>query len=255
VAAGDIHGDHVPKIITGAGPGSEARVSVFEGGTGNRLQTFLAFPEDVDGGVRVAAADVNGDGRSDIVAAEGPGGIPRVRAFDGLSLERLDQFFAYQPSFHGGVFVAGGGRWGNIHSLDDSDDHRGHDGDGGPGGSARPPDAPGGDRVLLGRPDWLSSKVGADLTSLPVPHNGDRFQALPHADGSRLLLLTAKDSPDSKANPSVAEWEEVYSSTLATTTADEGFWQALAVGNQGTQAPNRQGPLFQLMGEQAGNGG
>jgi hypothetical protein len=112
VATGDVHGDGVPKIITGEGAGGEPLVKVFDGKTGNELQHFLAFDKGFRGGVRVAAADVNGDGRSDIVAAEGTGGVPRVRGFDGVSLGQVDEFFAYEQRFHDGVFVAGGGRWG-----------------------------------------------------------------------------------------------------------------------------------------------
>jgi hypothetical protein len=56
----------------------------------------------------VAAADVNGDGVADVITAAGPGGGPHVQVFDGLSGQTLFSFFAYDPGFQGGVFVAGG---------------------------------------------------------------------------------------------------------------------------------------------------
>jgi hypothetical protein len=112
VAAGDIHADGFPKIIVGEGPGGQSLVSVFDGITGQQLESFRAFQPGLRGGVRVAAADVNSDGRSDIVTAEGPGGLPRVRGWDGFSLKQIDEFFAFDPNFRDGVFVAGGGRWG-----------------------------------------------------------------------------------------------------------------------------------------------
>jgi hypothetical protein len=126
VATGDVHGDGISKILTGSGAGGEPRVNVFDGQNGQLLQSFLAFDRGFKGGVRVAAADVNGDGRSDIVTAEGPGGVSRVRGFDGLSLERIDQFFAYDEDFRGGVFVASGGRWGIIHSVGGRGDNADH---------------------------------------------------------------------------------------------------------------------------------
>ncbi len=56
----------------------------------------------------MAAGDVNGDGRADIVTGAGPGGGPHVRVFSGVDLAVLASFFAYDPGFHGGVSVAAG---------------------------------------------------------------------------------------------------------------------------------------------------
>jgi hypothetical protein len=57
--------------------------------------------------VRVAAADVNGDGVADVITAAGPGGGPHVRVFDGQTNAELLSFFAYNPGFTGGVWVGG----------------------------------------------------------------------------------------------------------------------------------------------------
>jgi hypothetical protein len=59
--------------------------------------------------VRVAAGDVNADGFADIITGAGPGGGPHVKVFDSHSLNLLHSFFAYEPNFAGGVFVAGVG--------------------------------------------------------------------------------------------------------------------------------------------------
>jgi len=56
----------------------------------------------------VAAGDVNGDGRADIITAAGPGGGPHVKVFDGMNLNLLQSFFAYDANFTGGVYVAAG---------------------------------------------------------------------------------------------------------------------------------------------------
>jgi hypothetical protein len=60
--------------------------------------------------VRVAAADVNGDGVADVITAAGPGGGPHVRVFDGAALQagqvvELFGLFAYNPAFTGGVYI------------------------------------------------------------------------------------------------------------------------------------------------------
>ena len=66
------------------------------------------FTPTFDGGVRVAAGDVTGDGYADIVAAAGPGAGPHVRVFDGRTGQEAWSFFAYDPAFTGGVYVAVG---------------------------------------------------------------------------------------------------------------------------------------------------
>jgi hypothetical protein len=60
------------------------------------------------GDVRTAAADVNGDEVPDYIGGSGPGGGPRVAVIDGATGARLADFFAFEPSFTGGVFVAAG---------------------------------------------------------------------------------------------------------------------------------------------------
>ena len=53
----------------------------------------------------VAAGDVNGDGKADIIAGADKGGGPQVTAFDGATLTRLQSFYAFAPNFTGGVRV------------------------------------------------------------------------------------------------------------------------------------------------------
>ena len=55
------------------------------------------------GGVHVAAGDVNGDGLADIITGAGPGGGPHVRLWNGATFVEFGGFFAYDPSFPGGV--------------------------------------------------------------------------------------------------------------------------------------------------------
>jgi uncharacterized repeat protein (TIGR01451 family) len=108
VAAGDVNGDGFADVITGAGPGGGPHVRVLDGHNLNHeLASFFAFSPTFTGGVFVAAGDVNGDGRADVITGAGAGGGPHVQVFDGSSLSNvLASFFAYGPGFTGGVSVA-----------------------------------------------------------------------------------------------------------------------------------------------------
>jgi hypothetical protein len=140
VAVGDVNGDGVPDVITGAGPGGGPHVEVFDGtklwmtqadGTlapAAVIASFYAYDAGFRGGVNVAAGDVDGDGEADVVTGAGPGGGPHVEVFgyhpyivvpdvetvggsapDAFQpMLRLASFFGYDPSFHGGVNVAVG---------------------------------------------------------------------------------------------------------------------------------------------------
>ena len=109
VGAGDVNGDGHADIITGAGPGAPGgHVKVFSGLDGQLLNSFLAFP-GFNGGVFVAAGDVNNDGQDDIIVGAGPGAPGgHVKVFDNTSAPPLLSFFAFDPNFTGGVRVAAG---------------------------------------------------------------------------------------------------------------------------------------------------
>lgn len=108
VAAGDVNGDGYADIITGTEQGGRPRIKVFSGHDGSLLRSWLMGPLSVTTGFRVAAGDVNGDGKSDIIVGSGPGGLPRVCVFDGSNNAELYNFFAFDTTFRGGVYVAAG---------------------------------------------------------------------------------------------------------------------------------------------------
>ena len=114
VAVGNLDGDPVAEIITGAGPGGGPHVKVWNvdaGGNGASpiANGFFAYSATFPGGVRVAAGDLDGDKVDDeIITGAGAGGGPHVKVFDGTSgtgAPRGGGFFAYGPTFSGGVTV------------------------------------------------------------------------------------------------------------------------------------------------------
>ncbi len=110
VASVDVNGDGRDDIITGAGSGAQPHVKVFDGRTGRTEASFFAYGAGFTGGVSVGAGDVNGDGRDDIITGAGPGAPGgHVKVFSGVTLGELGSFFAFAPTFTGGVFVGGVG--------------------------------------------------------------------------------------------------------------------------------------------------
>jgi serralysin len=72
------------------------------------LYSFFAYDPKFTGGVRVAAGDIDSDGFTDLITAAGPGGGPQVTIFSGKDSSVLQSYFAYDPKFHGGVYVGAG---------------------------------------------------------------------------------------------------------------------------------------------------
>ncbi|MDB5310122.1 MAG: Flagellar hook-length control protein FliK [Gemmataceae bacterium] len=125
-AVGDVNGDGTPDLVVAAGFGGGPRVAIFDGktlfgGTPTRLvNDFFAFPgadaTTLRNGVFVAAGDVNGDGKADLIFGGGPGGAPRVFILSGAQVAAGDtaaaeasplaNFFYGDPTTRGGVRVA-----------------------------------------------------------------------------------------------------------------------------------------------------
>jgi hypothetical protein len=113
VASGDVNGDGIDDVITGAGERGGPHVRIFTNSTPAAIANFFAYGTTFGGGVRVGAVDVDGDGYDDVVTGAGPGGGPHLRIVSGRILSEfnvatnLRSFFAFSLSFTGGVYVAG----------------------------------------------------------------------------------------------------------------------------------------------------
>src|SRR5436309_2205417 len=82
VAVADVTGDGVADVVTAPGPGTEPVVKVYDGSTHDVVASFDAYEATFTGGVSVAAAGLNGDGKADVITGADLGGGPRVRVFD-----------------------------------------------------------------------------------------------------------------------------------------------------------------------------
>jgi FG-GAP-like repeat len=106
IAAGDVDGDGRADIITGVAGNAPSQVLVFSGRTGALIRSFFAYDLRYRGGVNVAAGDINGDGRADIITAPARGSSAVV-VRDGLTLGILGSFAAFPA-----VYSLGGARVG-----------------------------------------------------------------------------------------------------------------------------------------------
>ncbi|MBT6254127.1 hypothetical protein HOI83_02755 [Candidatus Uhrbacteria bacterium] len=103
---GDIDGDGRDEIIAGAGVGGGPQVQTFNKDGRLLNPGFFAYDKQFRGGVNVAAGDVTGDGKVDIITGPGLGGPPTVRVFDGNGTSILPEFDAFESYKRKGVFVA-----------------------------------------------------------------------------------------------------------------------------------------------------
>jgi len=105
VALADVNQDGFLDIITGAGIGGGPHVKIFDGRSGSLVQSFFAYSTSFNGGIYVAAGDIDGNGQIDIVTGTGTGGGPHVQIFDLSHLDSPRSFFAYASVFQGGVRI------------------------------------------------------------------------------------------------------------------------------------------------------
>ena len=107
VATGDINGDGIMEIITGAGKGGGPHVRIFTG-KGQVLGQFMAYESNFHGGIEVFAGNFDYGAkanRDEIVVSPRAGRLPEVRIFDGRA-KMISSFLAYNNNFQKGLAVA-----------------------------------------------------------------------------------------------------------------------------------------------------
>jgi hypothetical protein len=234
------------EIVTGADAGGGPHVRTFAVANGTAtpisgpLGSFFAYAPTFTGGVRVATADLNRDGTDEIVTGAGPGGGPHVEAFkaDG---SRMVSFYAYDPHFTGGVYVAAG-------VVTNTSTNRDIVTGAGPGGAPtvkvfeidpttgkqsliasffagdpRYPDSKGGVRVAVGGM-WIAGAYAvAMVNNSPPPPNADAYTPFDLGPGQLVPSYDGPDSPhDIFASPATAD-----------RTSGREFWLDTTVGSNG----------------------
>jgi hypothetical protein len=106
ITVGDLDGNGTQEIIAGAGVGGGPHVRVFNSSGKLINPGFFAYDKAFRGGVNVVAADINGDGRDEIITGPGKGGSPQVKVFNNRGEIVGPVFFAFDEKLRDGVEVA-----------------------------------------------------------------------------------------------------------------------------------------------------
>jgi hypothetical protein len=223
VASADINGDGVADVVTGPGAGGTPQVEVFSGTDGSLLYSFYAYNPLFSGGVRVAAADVNGDGHADIVTAAGPDGGPHARVFDGQTLSEITGFYALDQTFTGGIYGAGA----TLSALDSL------------GAFVVNPEAPLLSRLARFVPSAIPSlsnwtTVSAADTNLDAKNNGGKTNIYVIAHGWAPGLATMVQKNGTPSNP-LKWWQTLDTSLMGspgTPASPEMFYGSSGAGIQ-----------------------
>ena len=122
VTMGDVDGDQILDLVAGKGPGGTPEVAVYSGAKAEggapfktQLLRFLAFDAGFTGGVRVAAADIDGNAMADnVIVGAGPGIESSVKVFGsalpttpGAAPDVFASFAPYPGSTTGVTLAAG----------------------------------------------------------------------------------------------------------------------------------------------------
>ncbi len=106
VALGDLNGNGYKEIVTGAGFGGGPHVRIFRSDGHLFDPGFFPYNQNFRGGVNVACADLNNDGKDEIITGAGPTGGPHIRIYDKIGHLVDPGFFSFDPSSRNGAKVS-----------------------------------------------------------------------------------------------------------------------------------------------------
>lgn len=107
LAVGDIDGDNIDEIITGAGPGGGPHVRMFSG-SGKLKGEFMAYEGSFRGGIQVVAGNLDYGAKAnqdEIIVSAGAGRQPQVRIFNAKG-RLISNFLAFNNNFQQGFNIS-----------------------------------------------------------------------------------------------------------------------------------------------------
>jgi len=104
LAAADFNQDGLREIVTAPGTGGGPHVKIFSQ-QGELLRQFFAYDKSFNGGVSVAAGNVDADGQAEIVTAPQAKLKPLIKIFD-TNNKIKKEFLAFDAKYQGGVSLA-----------------------------------------------------------------------------------------------------------------------------------------------------
>lgn len=105
VAAGDTDKDGHAEVFVAPASGAGSTVAVLSGADGSKVRDILAYAATTQGGVTLAAGDVNGDGRADVITGLAAVPSPTIKVLNAADGKLIKSFTASSPAFTG-VWVA-----------------------------------------------------------------------------------------------------------------------------------------------------
>ncbi len=105
IALGDVNGDGEDEIIAAPAVSAPPEVKVLNQ-KGELINSFFAYGAKFRGTVNLAAADLDNDGRAEIITAVGSGGGPQIRIFNADGQLLNPGFFAEASNYRNGINIA-----------------------------------------------------------------------------------------------------------------------------------------------------
>lgn len=109
IASADVDGDGIMELVLAPASNATSLIKIYslKKNKIRLISEFNAYPDFFKGGAFVAAGDINGDKKDEIITGAGQGGGPQVLVLNKRG-KILKNFFPFSTDYHGGVSVASG---------------------------------------------------------------------------------------------------------------------------------------------------